>query len=211
MQKNILKNLVIAIAFIFFLPLTVFAATPTQQLAAILNNLQGMQAQFAQTVQDGHGQIMQQSSGTMALSRPGKFRWDTRNPSHQLLIADGQKLWFYDEELQQVTVQNQHAVHTGSPAMLLEGSAISLTQDFTVNTVTGNDNKQTFKLTPRKKDTLFNTVYLSFKQNQLQQMRLIDNLGQETLINFSRVIVNPPLNNTVFRFITPKGVEVVNQ
>lgn len=210
MQKSFLKKIIFLIFLIF--PLSAIAQTATQRLAQILEGLHSMQAQFIQIVQDGHGQVMQQSSGSMALMRPGKFRWDTKNPSHQLLIADGQKIWFYDEDLQQVTVQNQHAAHSGSPAMLLDGSTVSLTQDFTVNAVVTNNNAlQVFRLTPRKKDSLFQTVYLSFKQNQLQQMRLIDNLGQETLVNFTQVNLNPNLSSSLFRFVPAKGVDVVVQ
>jgi len=209
MQKFLRQK--IMLLFLLLLPFSVLADTATQQLGRILDNLHSMQAQFVQTVSDGHGQIMQQSSGEMALARPGKFRWDTKTPSHQLLIADGQQIWFYDKDLQQVTLQNQHATRADSPALLLDGSTVSLTKDFKVSKRLASGSLQIFKLTPRKADGLFQNVYLSFKQNQLQQMRLIDNLGQETLINFSRVSLNPALNSNLFRFVPPKGVDVVTQ
>lgn len=209
-MQNRLKKL--ALIILLILPFSVFAKTATQQLAQMLDNLHNMRAQFSQTVQDGSGRVMQQSSGEMILQRPGKFRWDTKIPSHQLLIADGRKIYFYDEDLQQVTIQNQHGAQAGaSPAMLLDGSTVSLTQDFTVSPVSSDSSLQTFKLTPRKQDSLFQMVYLSFKKNQLQQMRLLDNLGQETLVNFSSVVINPAISSNTFRFVAPKGVDVVNQ
>ena len=209
MHKLSLKKIFLLVMVI--LPLSVWASPASEQLTTILTNLHTMQAQFNQVVQDGHGQILQQSSGQMALSRPGKFRWDTQKPSHQLLIADGQKIWFYDQELQQVTLQNQHKAHSSSPAMLLDGSTTSLTKDFIVNSVANSGSVQTYKLTPRSKNSLFQLVYLSFKQNQLQQMRLLDNLGQETIVNFSQVKTNASLGNNLFRFVAPKGVDVVTQ
>lgn len=207
-----MRKLTVFLLIIIFLPVTALAKpSADQQLAQILNNLRSMQAQFQQTVQNGRGHIMQQSSGKMLLLRPGRFRWDTERPSPQLLIADGQKIWFYDAELQQVTVQDQHATHSGSPALLLDGSSVSLTRDFFVTNVSPSNNAQVFKLAPRKSDSLFQTVYLNFRQNQLQQMRLVDNLGQQTIITFTKVTVNPAINNSAFRFIPPKGVDVVEQ
>jgi outer membrane lipoprotein carrier protein len=95
--------------------------------------------------------------------------------------------------------------------MLLDGSTVSLTQDFTVSLAKAAGDWQVFKLMPRKKDSLFQMVYLTFKQKQLQQMRLVDNLGQATIINFSHVIVNPSLASNLFTFVPPKGVDVVTQ
>jgi outer membrane lipoprotein carrier protein len=189
-----------------------FAQTPAVELKQILTNLHSLQAHFAQTVFDGNGRVLQQSSGLMTLQRPGLFRWETEQPAKQLLIADGSKVWFYDAELEQVTVQKQQTINANSPALLLSGTDQQLTEDFMVTRqMAANRNVQIFKLLPRANNNLFQSVQLVFWNQQLQKMRLIDSLGQATIINFSQVQTNPPLRAALFHFVIPRGVDVVNE
>ncbi len=182
------------------------------QLAQLLTNLKSLQATFAQTVYDGNGNVLQQTSGAMSLQRPGKFRWQVQSPSKQLLIADGKQVWFYDPDLSQVTVQKQQSDNKSSPAMLLSGSTQELTQNFVVAPAKVNDKSaQAFQLTPKQKSSLFQSVQLDFRSGQLRSMRLIDSLGQATVIRFTQVKNNPTLNPSLFRFVTPKGVDVVRE
>ena len=205
---RIQKYAVFFIAFLF--PLLSCAATAAQQLAQLLDAMHSLQAQFVQTVADGNGRVLQQTAGKMSLIRPGKFRWDTQSPAKQLLIADGRKIWLYDQDLQQVTVQKQQNFNPRSPAMLLNGSTKMLAHDFNVSFVKQGD-PVIFKLAPKKASNLFQSVSLSFKNKQLQQMRMLDNLGQVTTIYFTQVRLNPPLPTGLFKFITPKGVDVVRE
>lgn len=195
-----------------FLPLIVNADDASNQLGQILGNIKSLQTNFVQSVNDGKGRVLQKSSGVMSLQRPGKFRWDVRSPSKQLLIADGQQVWFYDVGLSQVSVQKQTNNNQGSPAMLLSGSTQQLTQDFNISkiaNVTGSD--QAFKLVPRQKNGLFQSVRLYFQNKNLRMMQLADNLGQATVIQFSAVKTNPALSASLFRFTPPRGVDVVRQ
>lgn len=192
--------------FIVLFPAISFADSAEQELIQILSNLQTLQAQFTQTVFDGHGRSLQQTSGEMMMQRPGKFRWQTFKPSKQLLIADGNRIWFYDTDLQQVTVQKQHAASKNSPAMLLSGSPEKLAQDFLISKQ-GSD----FKLVPKSKEGLFQSVQLAFNNQTLVSMKLVDNLGQVTRVQFSQVKNNPALSAGTFNFRVPNGVDVVRQ
>jgi outer membrane lipoprotein carrier protein len=207
------KLLLIGLASLSFSFSACSVAQPAaDDLAKILSNLQSMRAHFSQQVLDGKGHTMQQSSGTFALKRPGKFRWETEQPVKQLLIADGTKIWVYDKELQQVTIQAQDNQGGNSPAMLLSGSIPALKKNFQVSflqkpAATGS----WFLLRPKNKDAMFQSVELNFIDDKLQGMRLIDNLGQASVLQFSNVINNPVLPLNLFQFKAPKGVDVIDQ
>lgn len=201
---------ILAAAVLFVLPLSVFADDAGQQLTQMLNNLTNLQAKFAQTVADKSGTNLQQTSGKMALQRPGKFRWETQSPSKQLLIADGKKVWFYDVDLSQVTVQDQQNTNKNSPAMLLSGDTESLAQDFIISSVpSSNATLEIFKLVPKEGNSLFQAVQLTFQNKLLHGMRLTDNLGQTTTVRFSQAQNNSVLSPRLFQFTPPKGVTVV--
>lgn len=186
----------------------VWAASASDALAKLLNRLQSLQANFTQTVMDGRGQILQKISGQMILQRPGHFRWEVMQPNRQLLIADGKRIWFYDIDLQQVMIQKQQTTGANSPAALLSESPANITKNFNVHFLM---DIQGFYLIPKNKTALFRSITLIFQRNDLREMRLLDKLGQETVIDFSQVKLNPNLTPGTFHFVLPKGknVEVV--
>lgn len=193
--------------FLLLISMTCYADDSAKQLLTILTPLQNMQAQFEQSIIGKNGRVLEKTSGQMALSRPGKFRWETTHPTHQLLIADGSKIWLYDENLKQVTVQSQDK-RTPSPVMLLSDPTSQLTQQFKICCAKQKGPQQTFTLLPKNKSELFQKIELTFNNNQLAQMQLSDHLGQKTVIKFQSVKTNTNLP-TNFTFITPKGVDVV--
>ncbi|RDH40402.1 MAG: outer membrane lipoprotein carrier protein LolA [Candidatus Aquirickettsiella gammari] len=186
---------------------TVWAAT-ADELTQLLNNLKSSKADFTQTIMNGRGQILQQTSGTMTLQRPGRFRWEVRVPNRQLLIADGQRIWFYDVDLQQVTIQKQQTASANSPAALLSEAPKNLAAHFIISPLI---DAQGFHLVPKDKKAIFQSISLIFQQNKLREMRLIDKLGQQTVVNFSQVELNPYLASQTFHFIIPtnKNIELV--
>lgn len=193
-----------------FVSCNCFSATATQDLVSLLNNIKTLQANFVQTVVDANERVLQQTKGEMSLQRPGKFRWKIISPSKQLLIADGSRVWFYDVDLSQVTVQKQQTVNAGAPALLLSGSAQRLVQDYVITARIDND-QQIFQLQPKAKNNLFQMVELIFRNHQLQAMRLHDGLKQTTVVKFSDVQSNLSLNASLFQFTPPHGVDVVSQ
>lgn len=194
--------------FCFFLLLTSSQVLAEDQLSQLLNNLHTSQADFTQTIMNARGQILQQASGKMTIQRPGHFRWEVIQPSRQLLIADGRHIWFYDIDLQQITIQKQKTADTDSPAALLSETPKNLNQLFVIHPLT---DVQGFTLFPKNKNALFQSITLIFQKNRLRQMRLIDKLDQQTVINFSQVELNPILPPQTFNFIMPKdkNIEIV--
>lgn len=189
-----------------------YAQSAADELAQLLSDMNSLRADFSQQILDNQGRVMQQSSGKFALLRPGRFRWETLQPTQQLLIADGKKIWVYDQDLQQVTVQQQDNRNTSSPAMLLSGSVQTLKRNFNVRYIKKPASEGVwFKLTPIGKHAMFQAVELNFAQDQLQGMRLIDSLGQASVLRFTQVEDNPEISASQFSFKAPKGVDVIDQ
>lgn len=176
-----------------------------EKLSQLLSKMQTSRADFTQTIMNSRGQILQQVSGKMTIQRPGHFRWEVTQPNRQLLIADGQHIWFYDIDLQQITIQKQKTAHTDSPAALLSESPKNLTQLFIIHPLMG---VQGFKLFPKNKNALFQSITLIFQKDHLREMRLTDKLDQQTVINFSQVEINPYLSTKTFHFFMPKDKDI---
>lgn len=203
-------NKIFIFTLLFLVPVLSNAESASAQLTQILDNITSLKTSFIQTVYSGGKKnILQQTSGVMSLQRPGKFRWQVLRPSEQLLIADGRRVWFYDEGLAQVTVQKQQSENQNSPAMLLSGSSDELIRNFTITALSTSNTEQRYKLVPRIKNSLFQAVILDFQHNELHGMRIVDSLGQSTVVMFSHVKTNPTLSAGLFRFVVPKGVDVV--
>jgi len=195
---------IIGVLSLFFLNTALADPTASANLTQTLENLKTFQADFTQLIQDKHGNTLQESSGRMALKRPGLFRWDTLKPNQQLIIADGKSIWIYDKDLQEVTKQKQNE-NSQSPGLLLSDSVEHLSKRFDV---TSSDNSD-FTLTPVKKD-LFQSVALLFdSQGTLTNMTLKDNLGQITQIQFNHVSANKTLPPNLFKFTPPKNTDVI--
>jgi outer membrane lipoprotein carrier protein len=197
-------------AFLLILVLTpAIAADSFGQLNQFLSSFKSMQADFQQKIIIKKN-VEKISSGTMALERPGKFRWETTRPNRQVIIADGQYLWFYDVDLEQATQQNIKK-DANSPAILLSGSMDALRERFKIIDTKLTDNESRFHLAPRKEHDMVKEIELVFKNNELNQMVVIDNIGQQTIFSFSKVKINPKLSSHLFHFKPPKGVDVVKQ
>jgi outer membrane lipoprotein carrier protein len=179
-------------------PNLVFAATPQAQLAQLLSNFNSMQANFVQST------ATQKTTGQMAMQRPGKFRWQVQKPSQQLIIADGSTLWIYDADLQQATKQKLNYQRSDNPAMLLSGSVENLQKNFIITKAA-----EWFTLKPRSKHGMFQNIQLLFINGKLKIMYIIDNLGQHSVIKFSKVRINLKINPDLFKFKPGRGVDVV--
>lgn len=185
------------------------AETADAALARFLDGVKSFQASFTQTQTDERGQKIQSSSGVMALSRPGKFRWQYAAPAEQLIVTDGVKLWLYDEDLKQVTVRPAEAALQGTPAALLAQKK-TLTEAFTVSDEGLVDGARQLKLVPKSKESDFENVSLWLKDGAPQRMLFRDTLGGATDIRFSAARTNGPLKPALFTFTPPKGTEVID-
>ncbi|KTD67434.1 MULTISPECIES: outer membrane lipoprotein chaperone LolA [Legionella] len=199
----------ILIALLLSVSTAVFSETPDVLLQAKLNGIRSMTAVFKQTVKAKH-RVISTSSGTMALQRPGRFRWQTAQPMAQLMVADGQKIWVYDKDLEQVTVKTQRKGLGGTAALFLSGYDNTVTRDFNVSQSTVGNNL-VFDLKSKSSKANFQRIKLVFRQNNLTGLELYDQLGQVTTVRLSEIKLNPKLATSLFQFKTPKGVDVVQQ
>lgn len=197
------------------LPLQLAQASDSQQhsankLSALLSQTQTISGSFSQLTLDSTGTQLQEASGQMVLQRPGLFRWHTNPPLEQLLVSNGEKVWLYDPDLMQVTVQNMDQRLTHTPALLLSGDVSKISENFTISyQATGE--VVDFTLIPTAKDTLFDTLRLSFRGGVINDMQLQDAVGQRTNILFSAVKVNQPIAASEFVFEAPAGVDVIEE
>lgn len=204
------KNWFLSLLLVVALP--VFAANNTQPLSYYLDQFHTMSAQFTQKIYTKSGTLLQQSEGEMALARPGNFRWQTNGPSAQLLIIHNQQAWNYDASLAQVVVQKLTDKMQSRPAELLSKGSQVIAQQFNVIAEnTTQNNTAVFRLTPKKADGMFTQASLTFSDKKLTAMVFQDSLDQRTQITFSNIVMNQPLNQSLFVFTAPKGTTVVHQ
>ncbi|TDQ39515.1 outer membrane lipoprotein carrier protein [Thiopseudomonas denitrificans] len=181
-----------------------------EKLAGLLGGAQTLQGRFSQLTLDAGGTQLQESAGLMELKRPGMFRWVTEPPLEQELVSDGKKVWLYDPDLMQVTVQAMDERMTHTPALLLSGDVAQIRDSFEIE-YRENGSVSDFFLTPTAKDTLFDSLRLSFKDNLIYDMQLSDAVGQRTNILFMSIRMNEPLDDSHFVFEIPDGVDVIEE
>lgn len=196
-----------AVLFLMSLPLHA-AGSSVAQLHAFLQDVKSLKADFAQQVLDANGKEVKESHGTLSLKRPDRFRWDYAKPNEETIVADGKKLWIYDVQLQQVTVKSMSANLATSPAVLLAGSN-DVDKNFTVIDLGEKDGLAWVQLTPKVKDSDFDSIKLGFKGKDLSVMELKDNLGGLTRIELDLLQRNPPLSDDEFKFTPPPGADVI--
>lgn len=194
-----------------------FAATPllaqagaVDRLHQFMSGTKTLRADFSQLVLGKGGRKPLESSGVVAISRPGKLRWDIRKPYPQLVVSDGEKVWIHDSELQQVTVRKVGQAIGSSPAALLSGSN-DLERNFTLREAGEHEGLLWVDAVPKSSDSGFERVRIGFAGNDLKAMELQDSFGQTTLIRFSALERNPVLPPSTFRFVPPSGVDIVGE
>lgn len=179
------------------------------RVEAWMRSVKTLSADFVQVVRGRSGEITNRATGTLALSRPDRFRWDYQSPNVQVIVADGRKLWLYDADLEQVTVRPLQAGLGSTPAMLLSGSG-SVGDSFTAGPVERDGEWTWCRLVPKDRSSDFEGVGLGFDAHGgLVAMQLVDKLGQSTDLVFSRVKVNSKLDGGLFVFVPPKGADVI--
>ena len=180
---------------------------PVIQLQVFLRVSKSLSADFKQVLINEAGNPTQTSYGVFYLQRPGKFRWDYKKPFQQEIVSNTGKVWFYDTDLEQVTVKKVDESLGSTPALLLSGD-VSLETNYTMEGQGTDGDMQWVKLLPKSQDSSFKYVLIGLEKGTLAGMELSDNFGQLTRIYFSNVIVNAPLKQTLFEFKAPKGVDV---
>lgn len=183
-------------------------ADALQQLKQFIGGSQRLAARFEQTVQAQGAKTPQRSSGQLAIQRPGKFRWHYQKPFEQLIVGDGEKLWVYDPDLNQVTSRRQSSTLGNNPAALLAGSN-DIEKHFRFKLLPDRDGQEWLEARPQGEDSGFQWVRMGFAKGELQAMELADNFGQTTRIRFSQLDSAPRFDGGVFKFSPPKGADVI--
>ncbi len=183
-------------------------AASTERFAQFMGGTQSARAVFEQKVFDRSGKLIQESRGTLAFSRPGKFRWSYEKPFAQLIVGDGTRVWVYDPDLQQVTVKRIDQVMTSTPAALLAGNNEAL-RAFVLTDHGTRDGLEWIEAVPKDKEGGFERVRLGFGFSSLEVMELADSFGQKTILRLSAFERNPGLEPSLFRFVPPKGTDVI--
>jgi outer membrane lipoprotein carrier protein len=184
------------------------AGAGQQRVERFLGSLEGFRADFRQVLNDRAGQVIDESTGTLAIRRPNRFRWEYLKPHEQVIVADGSRIWLYDSDLEQVTVRKLDDTLSATPAMLLSGEG-KLADNFTVTQATTEGDVQWIRMEPKRNDTDFKSVRLGFSADSLKFMQLADKLGQTTVLEFSQFERNPPLDPSLFTFKVPPGADVI--
>lgn len=203
---------IIVVGFYFFITVVSAQASPITRLSLLLNQFKTYRAQFDQEVFSSKKLLLSTSSGNVMMKRPGKFRWETYRPTHQIVLTNGVVLWNYNVDLMQATAHIVKGAVGFNAAMLLTGDTEKLLHQFQVTQLPSPKHGMLFQLTPMKSNHSFVWVKLVFDQNQqLRQLQLLNNLDQLVIFSFYKIKINSPINDAQFTFKPPAGVDVVKQ
>jgi outer membrane lipoprotein carrier protein len=178
------------------------------QLRAFLAETVTLEARFRQELLETDSPHTQVSEGRFYLHRPMRFRWDYQTPAPQLVVADGEHLWLFDPDLEQVTVRRLDDGLSSTPAMLLSGDG-ALEDSFRLGAAYREYGLDWVELAPRSDAADFAALRVGFEAGRLTAMELIDALGQTTVIRFSDLVINAPLDAALFQFVPPPGADVI--
>lgn len=200
------------------------AALGATRLDTYLAGLATLRVEFTQSLQDARGRKVESLAGTLVVVRPGRFRWEVRPaaagvaaapaggtpPATQLMVADGRNVWFYDRELEQVTVKPASSALTATPAMLLSGT-VDLRSAFELADVGTRAGISVVRVKPKRGDAEFREARLAFEGGELRRMEIDDKLGQTAMLVFGRAVRNGPVAPGETSFVPPPGVDVIGK
>ncbi|SFM86211.1 outer membrane lipoprotein chaperone LolA [Variovorax sp. OV329] len=188
-----------------------------ESLESFVKNVRSGRAQFTQTVtppaKEGESARNRVSTGSFEFQRPGKFKFDYKKPFAQLIVADGESLWLYDADLNQVTQRKQAQALGSTPAALIAAASDlrALQADFQLEAAPDRDKLQWVKATPKAKDGQLQHVLVGFSGESLAALEILDSFGQRSVLKFDKFEINPSLPASTFAFKTPAGADVVRQ
>jgi outer membrane lipoprotein carrier protein len=189
-------------------PVSAQGGVARAQLERFSADLQSLAAEFDQRVISTDGAVDDASSGKVWLQRPNRFRWEYGGDFPELVIADGSRVWIYDEMLEQVTVKDQSQAAMDSPLTLLTDPG-RLDERFELRELGEDDGLALLELRSRTADTEFERILLGLSNDELQLMVMEDAFGLRTEIRFRNINRNPDLDDALFRFEPPEGVDVI--
>lgn len=196
--------------FVLIFSLMISFTANAVELKSYFDGWVGLKADFEQRVYDEDNKLQELSKGHLSIGMPSRFKFKYTKPFEQLYLADGKKLWFYDVDLEQITVSKQEDVLQQTPAMILSNPN-ELDKHYYIKELTNSGNAAAFELKPIKKDGQFETIRLGFIDGILKHMELRDSFARITFLEFSNLQKNPPFQKDEFIFTAPEGVDVIQQ
>lgn len=184
-------------------------ADPVETLRGFVRDVKSGRADFTQTVTSPDGAKKKTSSGSFEFVRPNRFRFTYRKPFEQTIVGDGEKVWIYDADLNQVSSRKLGKALGATPAALLAGG--SLDRDFDLANLPPKDGLDWAEAKPKAKDGAFQSVHVGFKGSELAALEIIDSFGQRSLLRFNDFAANVPIPPETFRFTVPPGADVIEQ
>lgn len=178
-------------------------------LKEFVREVRSASAQFKQTVSSPDGKRKKVSSGSFEFQRPNQFRFAYGKPFEQLIVADGQKVWIYDPDLQQASSRRMDQALGATPAALLAGG--NLERDFTLKVLPSEGGLDWAQALPRQADGGFQSLKIGFKGTQLAALEIVDGFGQLSRLDFQSLVTNPTLAVERFRFVLPAGADLIEQ
>lgn len=192
-------------------------ATGLNDLEYFVKSVRSGRAEFSQVVtapaKEGQAARTKISSGTFEFLRPGRFKFTYKKPFEQTIVADGQTLWLYDVDLNQVTARKQAHALGSTPAALIASSTDikALQADFSLSDAPEKEGLQWVQGAPKAKDSQLQAVRVGFRQGKLEILEILDTFGQKSVLTFSGFQNNPALEAELFQFKPPSGADVVRQ
>jgi outer membrane lipoprotein carrier protein len=184
-------------------------ADPVETLRAFVRDVKSGHATFTQTVTSPDGAKKKTSSGSFEFARPNRFRFAYQKPFEQTIVGDGEKVWIYDADLNQVSSRKLGQALGATPAALLAGG--SLERDFELANLPPKDGLEWAEAKPKAKDGAFESVRVGFKGSDLAALEIVDSFGQRSLLRFNAFAANVPVTPETFRFTVPAGADVIEQ
>ncbi len=206
----VFRSLTFLLAFLSSVAIANAAETPEQQLKSFLAATHSLIADFKQVSFDQDGNPAQTSYGIFYLNRPGNFRWQYQKPFIQEIISNHGKVWFYDADLEQVTIKAVDDSLGSTPALLLSGE-VDLEESFIMDQQGKDEDLDWIKLSPKNEESGFKYILIGLSDGVLAGMELSDNFGQLTRIYFTNLQSNPVLKDEIFQFTPPAGVDILEQ
>jgi len=198
-----------AIAFALFAACAAAHADAVDTLREFVRDVKSGQAAFTQTVTSADGTRKKLSSGDFEFARPNRFRFSYSKPFEQLIVADGQKVWIFDTDLNQASSRRLAQALGSTPAALLAGAALE--PEFVLSAEPARDGLEWALATPRAKDGAYQAMRVGFNGKLLSVVEITDSFGQRSRLVFSRFASNPVLSPDRFRFVPPAGADVIEQ
>ena len=204
------KIKLIFLIFIYLIIVQASSANNNNPLQYFLTDLNTLEAKFFQTLINENGDNLEKTEGILYLKTPGSFFWHYQKPYEQKIISNGNKLWIFDEDLEQVTIKNIDNKIEQTPAGIILGNQ-SIKEHFVQVNLGIIDSYDWIELTPKDLDAQYKSIKIGFNNDNLGMMIIVDNLEQITRIDFADAKKNIKLSSEIFNFIVPDNIDIFDE